>query len=182
MLTMLLGLFAAFCWSANRRWQLMKVGRDIDRLDNLFERLKGTYTYAFRQTKMDYYKGAGMAHRVIFVGFMVLLINSLILWGRGFDPTFNMWLFGPDGVELPLLGHVALGHIYDFIKETFAFLVLVGALYFLYLRVFKGEARMTHSGEAVLILFIIITMMLGCLLYTSPSPRDRSLSRMPSSA
>ena len=166
---MLLGLFAAFCWSANRRWQLMKVGRDIDRLDNLFERLKGTYTYAFRQTKMDYYKGAGMAHRVIFVGFMVLLINSLILWGRGFDPTFNMWLFGPDGVELPLLGHVALGHIYDFIKETFAFLVLVGALYFLYLRVFKGEARMTHSGEAVLILFIIITMMLGDFAYVGAS-------------
>ena len=33
---MLLGLFAAFCWSANRRWQLLKVGRPIDRLDNLF--------------------------------------------------------------------------------------------------------------------------------------------------
>ena len=25
-------------------------------------------------------------------------------------------------------------------------------------------------------------LVLGCLLYTSPSPRDRSLSRMPSSA
>ena len=27
-----------------------------------------------------------------------------------------------------------------------------------------------------------ISMAAGCLLYTSPSPRDRSLSRMPSSA
>ena len=27
-----------------------------------------------------------------------------------------------------------------------------------------------------------IVALLGCLLYTSPSPRDRSLSRMPSSA
>ena len=26
------------------------------------------------------------------------------------------------------------------------------------------------------------TIVTGCLLYTSPSPRDRSLSRMPSSA
>ena len=26
------------------------------------------------------------------------------------------------------------------------------------------------------------TLRIGCLLYTSPSPRDRSLSRMPSSA
>ena len=29
---------------------------------------------------------------------------------------------------------------------------------------------------------IAMTMTAGCLLYTSPSPRDRSLSRMPSSA
>ena len=28
----------------------------------------------------------------------------------------------------------------------------------------------------------VIAMSLSCLLYTSPSPRDRSLSRMPSSA
>ena len=28
----------------------------------------------------------------------------------------------------------------------------------------------------------VATLGYGCLLYTSPSPRDRSLSRMPSSA
>ena len=28
----------------------------------------------------------------------------------------------------------------------------------------------------------VIMPLYGCLLYTSPSPRDRSLSRMPSSA
>ena len=28
----------------------------------------------------------------------------------------------------------------------------------------------------------IMTIAVACLLYTSPSPRDRSLSRMPSSA
>ena len=31
-------------------------------------------------------------------------------------------------------------------------------------------------------LFIVISQNNLCLLYTSPSPRDRSLSRMPSSA
>ena len=29
---------------------------------------------------------------------------------------------------------------------------------------------------------IILTSLLGCLLYTSPSPRDKRQSRMPSSA
>ena len=29
---------------------------------------------------------------------------------------------------------------------------------------------------------IVLLFIIGCLLYTSPSPRDRSVSRMPSSA
>ena len=31
-------------------------------------------------------------------------------------------------------------------------------------------------------LAVLFAMILGCLLYTSPSPRDRTRSRMPSSA
>ena len=37
-------------------------------------------------------------------------------------------------------------------------------------------AGVSHNGQGE------IRRMLSCLLYTSPSPRDRSLSRMPSSA
>jgi len=169
MLTMLCGLFAAFCWSANRRWQLLKVGRDENRLDNLLERLKGTYEYAFVQKKMSYYKWAGIAHKLIFVGFLVLLLRSLMLWGRGFDPTFSMWILGPEPVAVPLLGEVALGHIYEFLKDTTALLVLFGALVFVYYRVVKHEARMSHSFEALLILAIIIVMMLGDMVYDGAS-------------
>jgi Fe-S oxidoreductase len=169
MLTMLVGLFAAFCWSANRRWQLLKVGRDENRLDQLGERLKGTYEYAFVQKKMSNYKGAGLAHKLIFVGFLVLLFRSLMLWGRGFDPNFNLWLFGPTPVNLPLLGALPIGTVYGFAKDVTSVLVLAGALYFLYLRVYKNEARMTHSFEAILILGIIITMMLTDMLYDGAS-------------
>src|SRR6202161_3740143 len=110
MLTLLVALSAAFAWSANRRWQLLKVGRDESRTDNLIERLKGTYEYAFVQKKMGYYPLAGLAHKLIFVGFLVLLLRSLMLWGRGFDPAFNLWVLGPQpvrvfGIELPL-GHI----------------------------------------------------------------------------
>ncbi len=87
MLTLLVGLTAAFAWSANRRWQLLKVGKPYDASGDLGERLKGTYEYAFRQRKMHYYSLAGLAHQLIFVGFGVLLLRTLILWGRGFDPT-----------------------------------------------------------------------------------------------
>lgn len=169
MLTMLLGLFAAFCWSANRRFQLLKVGRDVNRTDQLGERLKGTYIYAFVQKKMDYYRAAGLAHKVIFAGFMVLLANSVMLWGRGFDPEFNMWILGSQPVELPVIGAVGIGGMYELVKDVIAGLVVAGSLYFMYLRVFKNEKRMTHSFEAVLILLIIITMMVADFAYVGAS-------------
>src|ERR1700679_3566652 len=131
MLTMLVALSAAFAWSANRRWQLLKVGRGENRLDNLVERLKGTYEYAFVQKKMGYYPLAGLAHKLIFVVFLVLLLRSLMLWGRGFAPAFNLWVLGPQpvhlfGIELPL------GHIYEFLKDVTASLVIFGALVLVY--------------------------------------------------
>jgi len=165
MLTMLVALTAMFCWSANRRWQLLKVGRDVNRLDRLSERLKGTFVYAFLQKRMPYYMGAGLAHMVIFFGFLILLLRTLMLWGRGFDPQFNMWLLGPEGVNLPLLGHVGLGHAYDFAKDIVATIVFLGAAYFFYLRVFKGEPRMTRSAEAVGILIVIMVMMVADMAY-----------------
>jgi len=46
----------------------------------------------------------------------------------------------------------------------------------LQMRVKKGLANKEKNIERAL------TMIDGCLLYTSPSPRDATLSRMPSSA
>jgi len=169
MLTMIVALSAAFAWSANRRWQLLKVGRDENRTDNLIERLKGTYEYAFVQKKMGYYPLAGLAHKLIFIGFGALLLNSLMLWGRGFDPAFNLWIFGPKPVHLPLLGDVPLGNMYELVKDLTALLVVFGALVFLYYRVVKHEARMTLSGEGVLILGIIVTMMVADMMYSGAS-------------
>ena len=37
-------------------------------------------------------------------------------------------------------------------------------------------------GIALLASMFLIGLLMGCLLYTSPSPRDGLLSRMPSSA
>ena len=38
------------------------------------------------------------------------------------------------------------------------------------------------AASFMLIVFAIVTFIVTCLLYTSPSPRDRTRSRMPSSA
>ena len=176
MLTLLVSAWAAFAWSANRRWQLLKVGRDEHRTDNLVERLKGTYEYAFVQKKMGYYPLAGLAHKLIFIGFLALLLRSMMLWGRGFDPAFNFWILGEKPAHLPIIGDVPLGQIYEMIKDTTALLVVLGALVFLYYRAVAHEARMTLSGEGILILGIILAMMVADMVYDGarlPFP-DRS--------
>src|SRR5580704_12101076 len=121
MLSILVAALAAFAWSAYRRWNLLLVGRPVNRFDRLGERLAGVWRYAFKQQKMDYYSPAGAAHKLIFLGFIVLLLRSLILWGRGFSPSFNFWIFGP--TQLP-------GELYDFVKDTCATLVLAGVSVF----------------------------------------------------
>jgi len=59
MLTLLVSAWAAFAWSANRRWQLLKVGRGENRLDHVGKRLKVVYEYALVQKKMSYYRSPG---------------------------------------------------------------------------------------------------------------------------
>ena len=42
-----------------------------------------------------------------------------------------------------------------------------------------GDSTGTHKHQYN---YVVVPMIDGCLLYTSPSPRDGLLSRMPSSA
>ena len=160
MFLVIFGLVGAFAYSAGKRWQLLRIGKDEDRFDEIGKRIEGVAIYALAQKKMHYYRLAGAAHMLIFTGFVVLLLRSLILWGRGFDPSFNLFILGPEG----FLG-LPLGQVYEFVKDVIATLVILGAVTFLYFRLVRHEARMTKSGEAILILGIIITMMVSDMLY-----------------
>ena len=156
MTSILVAALAAFSWSAYRRWNLLRVGTNVNRWDDLGARLRGTWTYAFAQEKMDYYSPAGIAHKFIFAGFIVLLLRSLMLWGRAFSPAFNFWILGPTQ---------PLGEGYELVKDTFATLVLVGVSVFFYYRVIHPQKRMTLHFEGVLILMIIATMMIADMTY-----------------
>jgi ferredoxin len=92
----------------------------------------------------------------VFSGFMVLLLNSLILWGRGYYEPFDFWIFGI---------HQPLGIAYAFIRDIFTVLVIVGVLVFYYYRLIARLPRLTLNKEGLLILSIIFVMMIADLTY-----------------
>ncbi|MCC7293153.1 MAG: (Fe-S)-binding protein [Phycisphaerales bacterium] len=156
MTLVLLAGWGAFAYSASRRWRLLMTGAAQPRWDRIDERLRRTWRYAIAQLRMRRYPVAGLAHMLIFTGFIALLLRTLILWGRGFDGEFNLWLFGADQ---------ALGKVYGPVKDLFAVLVLLGACVFVYYRVVRRLPRMTLSREGLAILGIIIAMMLADIAY-----------------
>ena len=150
-----LGIFA---YSARNRWRLMRIGPADLCFDQIGERVRRTLRFAFGQARMPRYPGAGVAHAMIFFGFLVLLLRSLILFARGFtdNPQFGYWIFEPGS---------GLGNLYGLVKDIFILLVLSGTLVFFYYRLVNKQKRMSHSGEALLILGIIFVMMIADVVY-----------------
>ncbi len=156
MALLLLAGWGAFAYSASRRWKLLRVGTADNRFDQPGRRIRETFRYGIAQLRMRRYPLAGAAHMVIFLGFGVLLLRSLILWGRGFDESFSFWLFAPEQF---------LGKAYSFLKDLFAILVIFGALVFVYFRVVRRLGRLTLNAEGLIILGIILAMMVADILY-----------------
>jgi Fe-S oxidoreductase len=159
-------LVLLFAWTAWQRLRLLESGAPVagNPFDRVGQRLALVWRLAVVQTRMRDYFWAGVAHQLIFLGFVVLLVRTLILWGRGFSPDFNLFVLGPEG----LFG-VPVGAAYNFLKDIFAVLVLAGAAVFVYYRIIHKQRRMTLSGEGLLILGIIMMMMLADISYDGAS-------------
>ena len=104
-MTLLLGsMLGFFSWSAFRRMRQVKIGCLTRVLPGRASKSptgrRPLLVYAFGQRKMPYYTLAGFAHVGIFVAFQVLLLNSLMLWGRGFEP--GVQFLGPAEHRPPL--------------------------------------------------------------------------------
>ncbi|MFH0982338.1 MAG: (Fe-S)-binding protein [Planctomycetota bacterium] len=162
MLVLLAVGFGVFAGSAWRRWKLLRIGAPAMRFDRIGERILLTLRYAIGQQRMPRYRWAGIAHILIFFGFLVLLLRTLVLWARGFvrDPHFGYWIFD-DGTPL--------GQVYALLKDIFVVLVIAGVVIFFYYRVIKRLSRLTLSGEGLLILGIIFIMMVADLAYDGAS-------------
>ena len=155
LLVVSLGVFA---YSATRRWRLMMVAkRPENRADQIGRRIGTVLAYVCAQKRMPRYPLAGWAHIAVFFGFVVLLLNSIILWCRGYSEDFDFWgLFG--------LGN-PVGIAYAVLRDLFIVLVIVGTLAFFYNRLVARLKRLTLNLEGLLILLIIFVMMIADLVY-----------------
>jgi len=158
MTLLLLASFGVFAYSAWQRWRLMRVAqRPENRADHVGERIRSVLVYMFGQKRMVRYPAAGIAHVLVFFGFVVLLLNSVILWVRGYDPDFSFGgLFTLDN---------PIGVIYAFLRDVFTALVVIGVVVFFWNRVVLRLRRLTLNPEGLLILGIIFVMMIADLIY-----------------
>ncbi|MBI5513482.1 MAG: (Fe-S)-binding protein [Deltaproteobacteria bacterium] len=113
------------------------------------------------QMKMPKYPLAGLAHYGIFLGFAVLLLRTIILVGRGYDPDFNLFVLDP---HAPGLQGVP-GKLYNLTKDGVITLVLLGVGVFVRFRLLVKDKRFAYGWHAWAVLGVIATMMLADLLY-----------------
>jgi Fe-S oxidoreductase len=151
--------FGTFAVTARKRWRLMFVGcAPLNRGDRSDARIGSVVRYMFGQLRMFRYKGAGIAHAMIFAGFVILGLRTLILVARGYssNPGFGFWIFN-DGT--------ILGGAYNFLKDLIGIAVIAGVAFFFYLRLIKRPARMELSTEGIVILCMILGLIVCDLSY-----------------
>ena len=99
MTVLLVVTLSTFAWSAYRRTMLARATASepefkLASIADLMARLELLAVYWLGQKKMpknEKYRLAGVAHIGIFAAFLVLGLNSVLLWFRGYDPSFDFW-------------------------------------------------------------------------------------------
>jgi Fe-S oxidoreductase len=151
------------------RGRLLLRARPAARLDRIGERLRRTTVYAFGQKKfLAGEQPAGIAHALIFWGFVVLLLQVITLFGRAFDSGWHIPGFGSGQV---------LGPPFFLLRDILETGVILGVGYMLYRRLLAHTPRLFGIGgaearyrtaphwEGILILLFIWCIMFGGLLH-----------------
>lgn len=146
----LIAALGFFSYSMYRKYKVLALSKASDRLDHLWSRTKALLEYGFGQERLikrDFWPG--LLHAFIFWGFCIVALQTLYSFALGFDADFT-FPFVPEW----------LWNLYRLIKDSIEVLVVVGVLFFLYRRLVSKPSRVTLSGEGVLILCFILTLMI----------------------
>jgi Fe-S oxidoreductase len=147
---LLLSALALFAYTASRRVQLLLLGagEKEDRLDRPLARLWHVVLYGFLQRKMFRDPYAGLYHALIFGGFLVLAVRTLMLVFEGLFP----------GAGLPFLP-AGFWEGYLLVKDVVLLTTLAGVVLALLRRHLARKERLDPSFDADLILCLIGFLM-----------------------
>ena len=152
MAILLIGGFSIFALRVKRLLALMKSveGKTDVKPDRMKERIRVLIIDVLGQSNVRRKKGPGIAHTLIFFGFLAVQFHSLELMIQGVLPFFHVSGFLP-----------CLYAGYLFATDILAFLVLLGLGYALYRRLILRPGYLTDGRDARLIILftavIIIT-------------------------
>jgi len=155
-----------FAWSMIRRTRLLLGGaarRDRSSNDHAL-RWKRLVVDGLLQKRLRQYGWAGLAHTLVFFGFVVLLLRTITLWGRGFDASFDPTALGRHGSIC-----AGFGAAYNALKDIAVAMVLLAVAYFGVQRTLVRPRRLTLSWEGLIILAVIGVMMVADTIYDGAS-------------
>lgn len=135
---------------------LLKAGPDV-RWDRVPERIVAACKIALAQVKMFKEPAPGLMHALIFWGFLMLLVRSISIMGRGFagpDSNWSLFWFWP-GLET----------LYTYLKDWTELVVLAMVGYAWFRRAVTRPKRLTITFSGYLVLSLIGGLMITDFLY-----------------
>ena len=146
------GAFSLFFTRVKRLFSLMRSvqGNTAFKLDRIGERVKVLFTDVLGQRNVRRKRLPGLAHSLIFFGFLAVQPHSLELMIRGVFPSFHVADVIP-----------RLYGAYFFVADILAFLVLFGLGYALYRRMFVKPKYLTDGLDARLIIVFTAVIIIS---------------------
>jgi ferredoxin len=152
----------AFLWAIWPKLRVLKQSAPENRMDRPAQRLWSTLRIALGQSKMFKDGRAGWMHALIFWGFLILLFRALEFFILGLYPSLLY-------VSYPPYSSIRIG--YSFVKDCVVLLVSLACCYALFRRLVTKPKRLNLSGEALLILLLILTIMISDIVYDGANHR-----------
>jgi Fe-S oxidoreductase len=156
LLGLMLIALVAFLWALWPKARVLMRSDGDNRLDRPAQRLWNTFRIAFAQSKMFKDGRAGWMHALIFWGFLILLARALQFFVIGIYPSL---LYSSH------YSHSSIWIGYSFIKDCIVLLVSLACCYALFRRLVTKPKRLNLSGEAILILLLILAIMISDMVY-----------------
>jgi Fe-S oxidoreductase/nitrate reductase gamma subunit len=147
MYVLLIPTLLIFAYGLYRHYRLWQLGRPEQRFDHVVRRVKGLLLYAFGQARLLSNRYAGLFHTLIFSGFAILFIGTVVVI---IHEDFGFRIM--QGNFYLLFQSLTL--------DVFGLLSIFGVLIALYHRYLYKPARLHNTWQDLVILALLLAILL----------------------